>query len=90
MSYEMASTIKDLPFNIVKLDRFDGGNFIRWKKRVHFLFVDLKVVYVLTTARPATNDEEETLDDICNKRKWYTNDEICEGTHFQCNEYRTF
>ena len=75
----MASTIKDLPFNIVKLDHFDEGNFIHWKKQVHFLLVALKLVYVLTTPRPATNDEEEMLDDIRTKQKWDTDDEICRG-----------
>mgnify|MGYP004717942341 CR=1 FL=1 len=63
----MASTIIDLASDIFKPDRFDGGNFIQWKKRVHFLLVALKAVYVLTTLRPATNDEEETLDGIRNK-----------------------
>ncbi|XP_071933178.1 uncharacterized protein [Coffea arabica] len=75
----MASTIKDLAFNIVKLDHFDEGNFIHWKKQVHFLLVALKLVYVLTTPRPATNDEEEMLDDIRTKQKWDTDDEICRG-----------
>ena len=48
---------------------------------MHFLLVALKVVYVLTILRPATNNEEETLDDICNRQKWDMDDEICKGTY---------
>ena len=52
------ATLKELATSIVKLDRFDGGNFMRWQKRVHFLLVSLQVVYVLNTLRPKEKDNE--------------------------------
>ena len=51
-------TLKELATSIVKLDRFDGGNFMRWQKRVHFLLVSLQVVYILNTPRPKEKDNE--------------------------------
>ena len=52
------ATLKELATSIVKLDHFDGGNFMRWQKRVHFLLVSLQVVYVLNTPRPEEKDNE--------------------------------
>ncbi|KAG6517525.1 hypothetical protein ZIOFF_020917 [Zingiber officinale] len=77
---KISSAIKDLTSSIVKLDRFDGGNFIRWKKRVHFLWMALKMVYVLNTLKTTyKGEEEETLGELHAKQKWETNDEICRG-----------
>ncbi|XP_071905875.1 uncharacterized protein [Coffea arabica] len=73
----MAGTLKDLASNIVKLERFDGENFIRWQKRVRFLLTALKVVYVLTTPKPLINPKEETLEGIRKRQKWENDDEIC-------------
>jgi len=44
----MAST-EDMATNIMKLDRFDGGHFLRWQKRVHFLLTSIHLVYVINT-----------------------------------------
>lgn len=52
----MASSIKDLATNIVELEHFDGGNFIRWQKRVHFLLMAWKITYVLSTPKPTDAD----------------------------------
>jgi hypothetical protein len=56
----MAASLKDMTSNFVKLDKFDGGNFIRWQKKMQFLLTTLKVVYVLNTIRP-TEKEDETI-----------------------------
>ena len=72
------ATLKELATSIVKLDRFDGGNFMRWQKRVHFLLVSLQVVYVLNTPRPKEKDNE-TLTESRKRQKWDTDDEICRG-----------
>ena len=52
--------LKEFAADFTKLERFDGVNFVRWQKKMHFLLVGLKVVYVLTTAKP-TNSDEETI-----------------------------
>nr|XP_027090541.1 uncharacterized protein LOC113711581 [Coffea arabica] len=76
----MAGTLKELASNIIKLERFDKENFIRWQKRVRFLLTALKVVYVLTTPKLfVINPEEETLEGIRNRQNWENDDEICRG-----------
>ena len=72
------ATLKELATNIVKLYRFDGGNFMRWQNIVHFLLVSLQVVYVLNTPRPEEKDNE-TLAESSKRQKWDTDDEICRG-----------
>nr|GEU82249.1 hypothetical protein [Tanacetum cinerariifolium] len=46
------NTMKDMTMNFRKLDKFEGHDFRRWKKKMHFLLTTLKVVYVLTTPMP--------------------------------------
>nr|GEW74762.1 wall-associated receptor kinase 2-like protein [Tanacetum cinerariifolium] len=57
----MASkNLMQMSTNIVKLDRFDGGSFNRWQKKMQFLLATLKVAYVLT--KPYTEESKnETL-----------------------------
>ncbi|KAL0416798.1 UNVERIFIED_CONTAM: hypothetical protein Slati_3511700 [Sesamum latifolium] len=38
--------------NFSKLDKFEGVDFRRWQKKMHFLLTTLKVVYVLSTPIP--------------------------------------
>nr|GFB52484.1 zinc finger, CCHC-type [Tanacetum cinerariifolium] len=42
--------MKDMTTNFGKLDKFEGHDFRRWKKKMHFLLTTLKVVYALTTS----------------------------------------
>ncbi|GKE03111.1 hypothetical protein Tco_1391094, partial [Tanacetum coccineum] len=46
------NTVKDMKTNFGKLDKFEGHDFRRWQKKMHFLLTTLKVVYVLTTPMP--------------------------------------
>ncbi|XP_073225656.1 uncharacterized protein [Cicer arietinum] len=64
--------------NFVKLEKFDGGNFIRWQKKMKFLLTTLKVVYVLNTTRPLEK-EVETLAETRERQKWDNDDYICMG-----------
>lgn len=66
----MTTSIKDMTSNFVKLEKFDGGNFVCWQKKMKFLLTTLKVVYVLNTTRPLEREEEK-------KDKNGTNDYIC-------------
>ncbi|KAK0590820.1 hypothetical protein LWI29_032057 [Acer saccharum] len=54
------SSLHDFTVDFVKLDRFEGGNFKRWQKKLHFLLTTLKVVFVLTTLK-SLEREDETL-----------------------------
>nr|GEX39804.1 zinc finger, CCHC-type [Tanacetum cinerariifolium] len=41
-----------------KLDKFDGNDFRGWQKKMHFLLITLKVVYVLSTPMPEFVDDK--------------------------------
>lgn len=41
-------TMREMATDFVKLERFDGGNFILWQRRIHFLLVFSQVIYVWT------------------------------------------
>ncbi|KAL0325009.1 UNVERIFIED_CONTAM: Retrovirus-related Pol polyprotein from transposon TNT 1-94 [Sesamum radiatum] len=42
----MAESVKDMTTKFSKLDKFEGVDFRRWQKNMHFLLTTLKVVYV--------------------------------------------
>ncbi|GJX28109.1 zinc finger, CCHC-type containing protein [Tanacetum coccineum] len=47
----MGDTVKDMTAKFGKLDKFEGNDFRRWQKKMHFLLTTLKVVYVLSLAK---------------------------------------
>ena len=66
------SALKMLNHKLVKLDRFDGTNFSRWKYKMKFLLTALKLFYVLDPNLinfPPTSDED--TDEIkAQRKKW--------------------
>ncbi|KAJ0007394.1 hypothetical protein Pint_29275 [Pistacia integerrima] len=64
--------------NFVKLESFDGGNFIRWQRKIHFLLVSLQVAYVLNTPKPEET-ENETIAETGKRQKFEHDDEISKG-----------
>ena len=72
------ASLKELTSDFVKLEKFDGGNFLRWQKKMKFLLTTLKVVYVLTTPKPQES-EAETMEEIRQRQKWENEDFICAG-----------
>ncbi|GKA67582.1 zinc finger, CCHC-type containing protein, partial [Tanacetum coccineum] len=72
------NTVKDMTTNFEKLDKFEGHDFRRWKKKMHFLLTTLKVVYVLTTPMPELV-EDATVEAIRIRAKWENDDYICRG-----------
>lgn len=47
--------------DIIKLDRFNGSNFTRWKNKMIFLLIALKIFYILdlelaALPKPTLND----------------------------------
>nr|GEU36320.1 zinc finger, CCHC-type [Tanacetum cinerariifolium] len=72
------NTVKEMTMNFGKLDKFEGHDFRRWQKKMHFLLTTLKVVYVLTTPMPKLL-EDATVDAIRIRVKWENDDYICRG-----------
>ncbi|GJS31091.1 zinc finger, CCHC-type containing protein [Tanacetum coccineum] len=72
------NTVKEMTTNFKKLDKFEGHDFRRWQKKMHFLLTTLKVVYVLTTPMPELL-EDATVEAIRIRAKWENDDYICRG-----------
>nr|GEZ45051.1 hypothetical protein [Tanacetum cinerariifolium] len=45
----VVAAIKHMASNFAKLDKFEGVDFRRWQKKMHFFLLSISVVYVLTT-----------------------------------------
>ncbi|GJZ65425.1 zinc finger, CCHC-type containing protein [Tanacetum coccineum] len=72
------NTVKEMTMNFGKLDTFEGHDFRRWQKKMHFLLTMLKMVYVLTT--PITKLlEDARVEAIRIRAKWENDDYICRG-----------
>ncbi|GJV73524.1 zinc finger, CCHC-type containing protein [Tanacetum coccineum] len=72
------NTVKEMTTNFGKLDKFEGHDFRRWQKKMHFLLTTLKVVYVLITPMPELM-EDGTMEAIRRRAKWENDDYICRG-----------
>ncbi|GJU94816.1 zinc finger, CCHC-type containing protein [Tanacetum coccineum] len=72
------NTVKDMTANFGKLDKFEGHDFRRWQKKMHFLLTTLKVVYVLTTPMSELM-KDATVEAIRIRAKWENDDYICRG-----------
>nr|XP_043615872.1 uncharacterized protein LOC122587771 [Erigeron canadensis] len=71
----MAATMKHMMTNFSKLDKFEGMDFRRWQKRMHFLLTTMKVVYVVSTPCPEDGDDA-VVDQIRKRNKWENDDYI--------------
>ena len=49
----MGDSIREMTTKFAKLEKFEGVDFRRWKKKMHFMLTTLKAAYVLTNPRPA-------------------------------------
>ncbi|GKB25789.1 hypothetical protein Tco_0865190 [Tanacetum coccineum] len=70
--------MKHMTSNFAKLDKFEGVDFRRWKKKMHFLLSNMSVVYVLTTSI-LEDGENATMDQIRKRAKWENADYVCRG-----------
>ncbi|KAL6575661.1 hypothetical protein OROHE_001038 [Orobanche hederae] len=78
MFLEMAETICEMTMKFNKLDKFEGNDFRRRQKKMHFMLTTLKATYVLSTPKPEVV-ENETLEDTRKRRKWDNDDYIYRG-----------
>ena len=74
----MTNDSSKMTSKFAKLDKFEGQDFRRWQKKMHFLLTTLNVVYVLSTPMPVYM-EDETLDQTRKRLKWENDDYICRG-----------
>ena len=75
------NTVTMINQDFVRLDCFDGTNFLRWKDKLKFLLTALKIYYVLdpnlTLIAPPTNEDTETT--IALRKKREEDEIVCRG-----------
>ncbi|GJX98716.1 zinc finger, CCHC-type containing protein [Tanacetum coccineum] len=74
-----AAAMKHMASNFAKLDKFEGVDFERWQKKMHFLLSSMSVVYVLTTPMPEDGGDNPTMEQVRRRAKWDNDDYICRG-----------
>jgi hypothetical protein len=75
----MVAAMRQMAANFSKLEKFEGVDFRRWKKKMHFLLSSMNVVYVLTTEIPEDYGEAATMEQMRARSKWENDDYICRG-----------
>ncbi|GJS68381.1 zinc finger, CCHC-type containing protein [Tanacetum coccineum] len=75
----VVAATKHMASNFAKLDKFEGVDFRRWKKKIHFLLSSMSVVYVLTTPIPDDGGDDPTVEQVRKRAKWDNDDYVCRG-----------
>ncbi|GKD45457.1 zinc finger, CCHC-type containing protein [Tanacetum coccineum] len=75
----MAAAMKHMASNFAKLEKFEGVDFRRWQKKMHFLLSSMSVVYVLTTPMPDDGGDNPTVEQVRKRAKWDNDDYVCRG-----------
>jgi hypothetical protein len=75
------TTFKMMNQDFVKLDRFDGTNFTRWKDKLMFLLTALKISYVLDPNLPKLREPEpdEDAQRKVERKKREEDEVVCRG-----------
>ncbi|GKF19154.1 hypothetical protein Tco_0067792 [Tanacetum coccineum] len=76
------AAMKHMSLNFSKLDKFEGVDFRRWQKKMHFLLSSISVVYVLTTPILEDGGDNATVEQIRKKAKWDNDGYVCRGIIF--------
>ncbi|GKA16057.1 hypothetical protein Tco_0695804 [Tanacetum coccineum] len=74
----MAATMKHMAANFSKLDKFEGMDFSRWQKHMHFFLLSINVVYVLSTPI-LNNGDDVTMEQMRKRSKWKNDDYVCKS-----------
>ncbi|GJU69897.1 hypothetical protein Tco_1256156 [Tanacetum coccineum] len=74
-----AAAMKHMALNFAKLDKFEGVDFRRWQKKMHFLLSSMNMVYVLTTPMPEDGGDDATMEQIRKRAKWDNDDYVSRG-----------
>ncbi|GJV27234.1 zinc finger, CCHC-type containing protein [Tanacetum coccineum] len=74
-----AAAMKHMASSFAKLEKFEGVDFRRWQKKMHFMLSSMSVVYVLTTPMPEDGGENPTVEQVRKRAKWDNDDYVCRG-----------
>ncbi|GJX06549.1 zinc finger, CCHC-type containing protein [Tanacetum coccineum] len=69
------AAMKHMASNFSKLDKFEGVDFRRWQKKMHFLLSSMSVVYVLTT-HILDYGNDAIVDQLMKRAKWDNDDYV--------------
>nr|GEU45474.1 zinc finger, CCHC-type [Tanacetum cinerariifolium] len=75
----MAAAMKHMASSFAKLEKFEGVNFRRWQKKMHFMLFSMSVVYVLTATMQEDGGENPTVKHVRKRAKWDNDDYVCRG-----------
>ncbi|GJT94692.1 zinc finger, CCHC-type containing protein [Tanacetum coccineum] len=70
----VVAAIKHMASNFAKFDKFEGMDFGRWQKKMHFLLSSMSVMYMLTTPIPEDDGDDATVEQIKKNAKWDNDD----------------
>ncbi|GKG30201.1 hypothetical protein Tco_0420099 [Tanacetum coccineum] len=73
------AAMKHMASNYAKLDKFEGVDFKRWQKKMHFLLSSMSMVYVLTTLIPEDGGDDPTVEQVRKRAKWDNDDYVYRG-----------
>ncbi|GJY48599.1 zinc finger, CCHC-type containing protein [Tanacetum coccineum] len=73
------AAMKHMTSSFAKLEKFEGVDFRRWQKKMHFMLSSMSMVYVLTTPMPDDGDENPTVEQVRKRAKWDNDDYVCRG-----------
>nr|GEX58288.1 hypothetical protein [Tanacetum cinerariifolium] len=74
---EDALNKKHMASSFAKLEKFEGVDFKRWQKKMHFMLSSMSVVYVLTTPLPKDGSENPTVEQVKRRAKWDNDNYVC-------------
>nr|GEU39161.1 zinc finger, CCHC-type [Tanacetum cinerariifolium] len=72
-----AAAMKHMASSFTKLEKFEGLDFRRWQKKIHFMLFSMSVVYELTTPMPKDGGENLTVEQVRKRAKWDNDDYVC-------------
>ncbi|GJX13270.1 zinc finger, CCHC-type containing protein [Tanacetum coccineum] len=81
------AAMKHMASNFAKLDKFEGVDFRRWQKKMHFLLSSMSVMDVLTTLMPEDGGDNSTVEQVRKRAKWDNDDYVCRGYNPQWFSY---
>ncbi|GKC45659.1 zinc finger, CCHC-type containing protein, partial [Tanacetum coccineum] len=73
----VAAAMKHMASSFAKLEKFEGVDFRRWQKKMHFMLSSMSVVYVLTAPMPDDGGENPTVEQVWKRAKWDNDDYVC-------------
>lgn len=76
------ASLKDLTMNFIKLERFEGGNFLRWQKKIKNLSHFFKGGVCPHYSQASRNRKGGTIAEIRERQKLKNDDDICIGHIF--------